>query len=77
MSLAASSGLSRPRSSADLKGCSTTGNDLDPEADRSERHDDVGEQDRRVHAVAPDGLQGDLRRDLGHGDRLQDVAVST
>ncbi len=48
---------------------STTGptprDDVDADADRHERHDDVGEEDRRVDAVPADRLQRDL------GDQLR------
>ena len=39
--------------------------DLDAEADRVQREDDVREQDRRVHAVPADRLHRDLGGDRG------------
>ena len=47
--------------------------DLDADAEGGDGHDDVREQDRRVHAVAADGLQRDLRGELGPADRLEDA----
>ena len=57
------------------------GHDVEVDADRLERHDDVAEQDRRVHAVPAHRLQGDLgdelRRPAGleHRDALAEPAV--
>ena len=39
--------------------------DVEVDADRLERHDDVGEEDRRVDAVAADRLQRDLGDEVG------------
>ena len=46
------------------------GPDLDADADRLERGDDVGEEDRRVDAVTADRLQRHLGRQLG---RVRDL----
>ena len=57
------------------------GDDVEVDADRLERHDDVGEEDRRVHAVATHRLQSDLghqvrgRAGLEHGVPHADLAV--
>lgn len=49
----------------------SAGRDFDLDAGESQRHDDVAEEDRRVDAVAPDRLQGDLARELGRQARLE------
>ncbi len=73
-----SSGRSRSRSAALRKGCSTTGPrpgcDVDAEADGGHRHHDVGVQDGGVHAVAAHRLQGDLGRQLGLAQGVEDAA---
>ena len=57
------------------------GHDVEVDADRLERHDDVGEEDRRVDAVAADRLQRDLGDEVGrragveHRVALADLAV--
>ena len=38
---------------------------VDPESDGMWGNDDVAVQDRSVDAVPPDGLQGDLRSQIG------------
>ena len=50
--------------------------DVDAEADRRDRHDDVAVEDRGVDAVAPHGLQRDLGRQLGLADRVEDAALA-
>jgi len=52
------------------------GHDVNSHADGDERHDDVGEEDGGVDAVAPPGLHHELGRHLGVGDGVEDVAVS-
>ncbi len=47
------------------------GDDVEVDADGLERHDDVGEEDRRVDAEAADRLQGDLDDHLRPGARLE------
>ena len=44
---------------------SDVGHDVQVDAGRAQRHDDVGEEDRRVDVVAADRLQGDLAGQLG------------
>ena len=44
---------------------SDVGNDVQFDARAAQRHDDVGEQDRRVDPVPADRLQGDLADQLG------------
>ena len=57
------------------------GDDVEVDADGLERHDDVAEEDGRVDAVAPHGLQRDLGDEVGaharleHRDALTDGAV--
>ena len=57
------------------------GHDVEVDADRLERHHDVGEEDGRVDAVAAHRLQGDLDDQVGaearlqHRDALADRAV--
>ena len=79
-SSAGANGRNRDRSAAPRKGDATTGPtsgfDLDAEADGVHRHDNVGEENRRVHAVAVHGLQGQLRGQRGVGDGGQNGAVS-
>jgi hypothetical protein len=48
--------------------------DVDAEAHGGDRHDDVAVEDRRVDAVAPDRLQGDLGRQVGVADGVEDAA---
>ena len=50
--------------------------DVDTEADRRDRHDDVAVEDRRVDAVAPHWLHRDLSRHLGLVDRVEDAALA-
>ena len=58
-----------------------TRDDVEVDADRLERNDDVAEEDGRIHVVAADRLERDLRDKLGthagleHGDSLADRAV--
>ena len=47
------------------------GDDLDVDADGGDRHDDVGEEDRGVHAVAAHGLHGDLGDEFGGAAGLE------
>ena len=55
------------------------GHDVEVDADRLERQHDVGEEDRRVDAVAAHRLQGDLGDQVGvhagleHPDALADA----
>ena len=57
------------------------GDDVDPDPGGLERHDDVGEEDRGVDAVAADGLQRDLAGEIGgqagleHPGALAELAV--
>ena len=57
------------------------GDDVEVDADRRERHHDVGEEDRGVDAVPAHRLQGDLGDEVGaaarleHPDALADRAV--
>ena len=57
------------------------GLDVEVDADRRQRHDDVAEQDRRVHAIAAHRLHRDLGDQLGrpagveHRDALAELAV--
>ena len=44
---------------------SDVGHDVQVDAGRAQRHDDVGEEDRRVDVVAADRLQGDLAGHFG------------
>ena len=72
-------------SAAVRTGCSTTGpvpgDDVHPDPGGLERHDDVGEEDRGVDAVAADGLQRDLAGEIGgqagleHPGALAELAV--
>ena len=48
------------------------GCDVDAETDGVHRHDDVAVEHGGVHPVPAHGLQGDLGRDLGSGDRVED-----
>ena len=50
--------------------------DVDAEADGVDGHDDVREQDGRVDAISADRLQGDLRRQVGLFDGVEDRAVA-
>ena len=65
----AAKGLGHHRSPARL--------DVDAESDGVQGHDDVGEQDGGVHAVAPDGLQRELGREGGVPDGGEDGALAT
>jgi len=49
--------------------------DVEVHADRLERHDDVGEEDGRVDAVAPDRLQRDLGDELRRGAGVQHLVA--
>jgi hypothetical protein len=55
--------------------------DVEVDADRGQRNDDVAEEDRRVDAVPPHRLQRDLGDQFGpptglqHGDPLADRAI--
>ena len=53
---------------------SGAGGHVDAEAGGVDRHDDVAVEDGGVDAVAPNRLQGDLRRQLGPADHGQDRA---
>src|SRR5699024_8528656 len=65
--------LVEPRSRADRLGNDgpRTGDDVQVDADRLERHDDVGEEDRRIHAVPAYGLHRDLDDHVGPRARLE------
>ena len=52
------------------------GRDVDAEADGGDRHDDVGVEDGGVDAVAAHRLQGDLGRQLGLADGVEDAAAA-
>ncbi len=52
-----------------------TGDDVEVDACRPQRHDDVGEEDGCVHPVAAHRLQGDLGEQLGVEAGLQHPAV--
>ena len=64
-----SSGVIAATSAAVRIGCGDhrpdVGHDVEVDARRAQRHDDVGEQDGGVDAVAADRLQGDLGDQLG------------
>ena len=49
---------------------------VDAEADGRDGHHDVGVEDRRVDAVSPDRLEGDLGGHVGLADRVEDAALA-
>ena len=49
--------------------------DVEVDADRLERHDDVGEEDRRVDAVAAHRLQRDLGDEVGRGAGVEHLVA--
>ena len=53
-----------------------TGRDVDAEPDGMRRHDDVAVEHRRIDAVAPHRLQGDLGGDLGPLDGVEDRTLT-
>ena len=48
---------------------------VDPNSDRAQRDDDVAEEDRRVHVVPADRLQGDFGDEVGIGEGVQHLLV--
>ena len=80
MSASGSSGRRRFRSRCTPKRLvdhrAASGHDLDPDADRGEWNDDVGEQDRGVDPVAAYRLQRELGGELRLGDGVEDVALA-